>query len=344
MPELVTDYPAVTDWLSYKVASQGRSVATVEKYQGYIQRLISFLADSGTSLFDASRDQLIAFTGLHLHKSGLAPGSRKAVVAAVRGLYEFLHENGHIKEDPAGSLEYPSIGRRMPIAMQLSSVEKMLMQPDIGTLDGLRDAAIIALLAGCGMRVSGLVGMNESSLYSFQDGQGRDRFAVRLREKGDNERAVPLPQEAAVLLWAYLGHPELDAIDRTLPDGDKLIFVSFGNRAVPEHEYRGEHRRLSQKSVWRLLQKHAKAAGIPLDQAHPHALRHLLGTEMAESDATTLDMQAQLGHTDANATSIYVQVAMRKRTAVIDRSNPLGKINTPVSSLIDKLNKAGANA
>ena len=98
----------------------------------------------------------------------------------------------------------------------------MLMAPDVGSFPGLRDAAIIAMLVGCGMRVSGLSALNESSLV-WTHGQ----LTVKLREKGANERLVPVPLEAATLVRAYLAHPMLATIDRTTGTGDKVLHSCF---------------------------------------------------------------------------------------------------------------------
>ena len=332
---------SITDWLDFKIGSQGRSLSTIVKYRSYIERLVKYLSAQGRDVYTATEDDLVDFTGLHCHKAGLAPASRKAVVAAVRGFYEFLYKTKQIKFNVGDDLIYPSIGRRVPIAMQLQNSELLLMQPDISSLVGLRDAALIALLIGCGMRVSGLCSLNESNIFAFGSGK-EQRYGLRVKEKGGHERVLPLPHEAYILLASYLGHPDLQTIDRTLANGDQVVFVSFRNRHIAVHEYRGEHRRLSKNGVNQVIKKHAEAAGIPMNEAHAHAIRHLLGAEMAENDATLLDMQAQLGHADPKATAIYVQIAIRKRTAMIDKANPLSKIQTPVSPLVRELKNAGA--
>ena len=330
----------VEDWLLFKEVNEGRAESTVKKYRGYITRLCAFLHERGLTIFTADKDSLEEFTGIFLHGEELSPSSRKAVVAAVKGLYAWLNENGHVPEDPARRLVYPTIGRKLPTVMGLHNAERLLMQPDITTFLGLRDAAIISLLLACGMRVSGLCRLNESSLYWFQY-EDVDRLAVKLVEKGGHERIVPVDNSAMLLVRAYLGHTDLQAIDRTTTKGEQVLFVSVRNRSVPAHEYRGEKRRLSQNAVWDMIKKHGVAAGLPEEQLHPHAMRHLLGTEMAESDESTLHIQTTLGHADPKTSAIYVQTALRKLTQVMDRSNPLSKISTPVSPLLEELKREG---
>ena len=134
-------------------------------------------------------------------------------------------------------------------------------------------------------------------------------------------------------------HPQLAGIDRMLDSGDKVLFVSTRNRTVPRHDYRGEARRLRHKGILRMIQTHARRIGIPLDVAHPHALRHMYGTELAEHDVPTVTAANMLGHTDPKNTAIYQHLAMRKLTRVADKANPLSSMRTPVSELLASFSK-----
>ncbi len=216
--------------------------------------------------------------------------------------------------------------------MTLESAQKLLMQPDLNTLIGVRDAAILALFIGTGIRLSGLLRLNESALQFYRDEKDKERLAVKVREKGKKERLVPVPDEARLLLRAYLGHPELEAIGRTLPDGDRILFVSTKNRGISEDKYH-EERRLSARSVQDMIEGYGKKAGIPRKQLHPHAARHLYGTELAEEKVDLLTRQALLGHADPKSTEIYTQLATRALTRAADKANPLSKIKTPATEL-----------
>lgn len=325
-------------WLDYKEVNESLSPQTIEKYAGYINSLQQFLGDK--QIVDADSDDLIEFTGLYCHKKGLSPSSRKAVVSAIKGFYKWALDNEHIINNPAIKVVYPKIGKKLPIAMGLQNAEKLLMQPDISSFTGLRDAAMISLLIGCGMRIGGLCALNQGDLFWYEH-NSVTRLAVKLIEKGSKERMVPVPNEAMLLVKAYLGAPELDDMDLSLPNGDKVLFVSTRNRMVPEYDYRGEARRLHKRRVQTVIMKYAEASGIPKNQAHPHALRHLVGAELAEESATAFEIQSILGHSDANTSAIYTQLATRKLTDVLDKANPLGKINTPTTELV-KLLKAEA--
>ncbi|WP_292363036.1 tyrosine-type recombinase/integrase [Methylophaga sp. UBA1464] len=326
----------INDWLRWLSMSKGRADQTINKYRGYLVDFIAAL--DGRDLSSVTLEQLEDYTGRQLFERKLSVRSRTVVVAAVRNFYAWAKRVGHISSNPADSLEYPTFGRRLPRPISLSDAEKLLMAPDLDSFIGIRDAAMMSLLIGCGMRVSGLCSLNQSSLIWAKDHKGLQRLFIRTIEKGKKERLIPAPAECMLLIRAYLGHTELDSIDRHLSDGDQVLFVSTRNYLVKRHEYIGEKRRIAARSVNDMLAKYADKAGVDPRVAHPHAFRHLYGTEAIESDVNILTLKALLGHERADTTEIYTRLAMRKLTEDVDRANPLGKMRTPVTDLVKHLN------
>lgn len=347
VPPRPTFADAVDAWLSWLVHNQGRTPATAGKYRGYLLRLAAWVADPPTDArrcasvsdpWELTPADIELFAGLHAHAEGLTPRARRPLVSALRGFFAWAVKAGHVWENKAAELPIPKVGRSLPIAATLSQVERLLMAPDVGTMSGLRDAAIIATLAGCAPRVSGLCGLNLSDLL-WSEEDGREALYLRLAEKGGHVRQVPAPQEVAMLIQGYLAHPDRQALASVcvLNDGDQPLFVSSRNRRVPAHEYFGEARRLTPRGVRRLLQRHAKRVGVPLEYAHPHALRHLYGAELAEDNGDLLLRQALLGHVDAKSTEIYSHLARRKLRRLADKSNPLAKMRAPLLETVRAL-------
>jgi len=317
--------------------SAGMSPATIDKYRRYLVMLDAWLGDM--SIDKAKRPALEEFTGPYAHKElNLTPTARKPLIAALRGFYGWLEREQIVRKSPAADIVYPKAGRKLPVAMQLSNAEKLLMQPDLSTFKGVRDAAMLSILIGCGPRISGIRALNDSSLVWY-GGDGGLELAIMFTEKGNRQRLVPAHPDTMWMIRAYLGHEELEGIDRTLPDGDSVLFVSTRNRFIPEHEYFGEARRISIRGIADMIKHYGEQEGIPAKELHAHALRHLFGTELAESDVDILIRQALLGHADPRTTEIYSHLAMRKLTKASRKASPLSKIHTPVSGLAEKMEK-----
>lgn len=344
---------AIDGWLSYLKDNRGRAESTVEKYLDYLMRLVRWCAEppqdprlraSTTDPLQLTAADLERFAGAYAHAAGLKPSARRPIVSALRGFYAWCAQRGVIARNPADGLPQPKCGRPLPRALGLQHAERLIMTPDTATFLGVRDAAMMLMLAGTGIRLSGLLGLNDSSLLWYRDDKGRERLSIRVREKGAKERVVPVPVEAAVMVRAYLAHEDLAAIDRTLPDGDRVLWVSTRNHTCPPHEYFGERRRLAARTFQDMLEAYGERAKVPKDQRNPHALRHLYGTELAESDADLLVRQALLGHTDPKATEIYTHLASRKMQQVVDVANPLGKMRSPLLDTLRQLDRAVATS
>lgn len=321
-------------FLAYKAQNDGCLPRTIKAYGDVLRRLAVFL--DGRPVFGVALDELTIFTGVWLHKLGVGPRARTPYVACVREFYRWACDMELTVFNPAASLPYPRAGKPLPRMMSLASAEKLMWAPDFTTFEGVRDAAMLALLMGCGLRVSGLTRLDQEDIQPLTTDQ-EARLALLVTEKGEKSRRLPIPKEADLLLRVYLEHPDLAAINRVTPRGRRVLFVSTMNRRVPAHEYFGEARRLSPKSVWNMIQRYGKQAGIPAEELHPHALRHLFGTELTEDDVNAKIVQQLMGHASPASTELYVHLATRKLLSEIDKGNPLGKIKTPVSELMGRL-------
>ncbi len=340
MPDVNYD-ELVDQFLSWKRHNKGRSVRTSTAYRLALRRLAEFAAADRADRdpLTLTRDELEIFSGKWLYDRGVGPRGRRPYVAAVREFFKWLYQQRGLERNPAASLEYANVGRVLPKVITLGNAEKLMWAPDFSTFVGVRDGAILGLLAGCGLRVSGLVGMNDVDVIQEVIDKER-RLLVRVTEKGSRQRLVPVPREADMLLRVYMDHPQLNEIDRALPDGSKVLFVSVSNRTCSPHEYRGARRRLGRRAVYELIKRYGQREGIPLEQLHPHAMRHLFGTELAEEGIDLQRRQQLLGHLDPKSTEIYTHTAMRGLSRDLDRGNPLGKMNTPVTDLLKRLGKS----
>lgn len=349
LPSLEAFRNAVDRYIEWLRMNRGRSAATTVKYRGHLERFGLWVVEPPKELRlapEQTRDplqptsqDLERFAGIYAHSLKLTARARRPMVSALRGFFAWYATNTG-KLNPAAVLPQPRAGRALPRAMSLAQAERLLMQPDIATLQGVRDACILMLFMGCGFRLRGLASLNESALQWLTDESSRDYLVIRVVEKGDNERLVPVPAEAAILLRAYLGHEDLASIPRDLPNGDRVLFITRNNHSVPAADYYGERRRISATYIQQMMLKHCADAGLPRSVAHPHALRHLFGTELLESDVDLRDSQALMGHSDIQSTTIYTHVAHRRLRRELERANPLGKMRGPLLDSLRSLDRA----
>lgn len=337
------DHPdPIESWLQFKASQHNAASTTGTRYRRALVRLQDWLSaqDPSVSLLDITAEQLEDYTGPVLHKLGQSPRSRRVAVAAFRGFFGWAKRRGLVKRNPAEYLEPPRGGRRLPTVASERTAEALLMQPDLNTFLGVRDATILTLLIGCGLRVSEVCALNEGHLLWGRDPDGRERLTLKVHGKGSNERLAPASAEARVMLHAYLGHAERESMDLVLDDGDKPLFVTTNRRDIPAHLYRGEARRIRIGAVQDMVFRHGRAAGLDDKELHPHALRHLFGTLLAEQDVDIRTIQVLLGHRDISTTQIYTHLAMRKLNQVMDQAGPLKHLRSPGRDLARHLGRA----
>jgi len=339
-----TSFQAAVDrFLEHFEHGKNRSKRTVEAYRLALTRLAEYMGD--TDPLTCNHDDLVMFAGKWLFDRHVSANARRPYVAALRTFFKWASGPARlISRNPAGSLDYPKKSKTIPLQLTLENAEKILHKPDLDSFKGLRDSAIMHVLIGCGVRVTALAGINEGDFVNDRIA-GEPRVLVRIRTKGDQEEIKILPQQADLVVRMYLAHPQMQAIDRTIKSGrfkgDKVVFIQTGSSKLPADQFNGESRRMSRQAVLKMIKGYGRKADIPENQLHPHAMRHLFGTELVESDVHMKRVQDAMGHSDPKSTAIYLHLAQAKMAKEIDRANPLAKISTPISQFLDRLNKPG---
>lgn len=337
--ETMGNFQVIDEWLQWLEHSRGRSQRTIEAYGMAMKKLQEFM---GTRpVLEADQVELETFCGLWLHKKGIVARSRIPYVSAVKGFYQYATARGHVRTNAAAQITHPKTGRPLPKTISLANSERLMWAPDMSSFIGIRDAAMLALMMGCGLRVSGLVNINESDFTNVHI-ENQMRMALRVTEKGGKTRLLPVPKEAEMLVRVYLEHEDMNDIDRELPGlagktPDRVVFVSVRTTKLSPDEHRGDKRRLTRKAVHDMIQRYGRRLGIPASELHPHAMRHLYGTELTEGDTPTVAVQDLMGHADIKSTSIYTHLAARKKFATVDKHSPMAKMKTPVSELLKRL-------
>lgn len=315
----------VVAWVSELEHGLARSPATIRRYVANVGRALEWMAQVNIEPATVTAELLRAYVGPELHRAGLSPRSRRAHISAIKSFYKFLTTTGVCKVSPAASLQSPYAGRPLPTVMTQSTLAKLLMACDLSNFKGLRDAALVGLLADTAGRASTLCSLNESSLLWDQDGE-RELLTIRLVGKGGVEHLAPVGDEARLMLRAYMGHREWLSDSLLLDNADRPLLVNIRS-AVPGRDRQGERRRLTRKGVWHIVQKLGQSAGVPTDQCHPHAFRHMAGTAVYEATGDIKAVQEHLAHRNIASAEIYTHLAMERKRAIAAASGMLNKLD-----------------
>lgn len=280
----------VADYLGYLSVERGSSPHTVEAYGRDLAEYVASLDGRGVGDPAAvTRDDVTAFIGA-LRERGLAPSSVERKVAAVKGFHNFLVRENVTENHPTSGLPLPKVPQRLPEAVSVDDIDRLLSQPFPDGPVGLRDRAILEVLYGCGLRVSELTGLDRTDL-NLAEG------FTRVHGKGGKERLVPVAGMAHHALLAYLEHGRGLLRPRgSIKADESAVFLSTrGNR-------------LSRQAVFGFVRTYGSRVGLKL---HPHTLRHSFATHMLEGGADLRALQEMLGHADISTTQVYTHVDRR---------------------------------
>ncbi|WP_238008614.1 site-specific tyrosine recombinase XerD [Dactylosporangium sp. AC04546] len=299
---------AVDTYLDHLTVERALASNTLASYRRDLDRYVEWLASAGIrDLADVTaRDIAGHVAALRSGEPALSASSAARAASAVRGLHRFLLLEGLAPADPSREVKPPSLPKRLPKALDVDQVARLLAVPDDSGPLGLRDRALLEFLYGTGARISEAVGMAVDDL----DLTGRHGM-VLLRGKGGKTRLVPMGSYAHSALDAYLvrSRPSLVANGRGVP----TVFLNARGGA------------LSRQSAWTILRKSAAQAGLPVDGpsgVSPHTLRHSFATHLLDGGADIRVVQELLGHASVTTTQVYTLVTVDKLREVYATAHP----------------------
>lgn len=283
---------AKTDFLEYLEIEQNRSQKTIANYDHYLTRLLDFAGDDLS--VDAIDAELIRKWRLWLNRLGtnvsdeLQKTTQNYHLIALRSFLKFCAKRS-IPALAADKIELARTTRKQVTFLTPDELQRLFDQPDITTLHGLRDRAILELLFSSGLRVSELVGLDK-------DHVNLKRREFTVRGKGQKDRPIFISPAAAEWLSRYLEKRD---------DTVRPLFVRYsGRKAV---DLTGNFHRLTARSVQRLVSGYALRAGIT-KHVSPHTMRHSFATDLLMNGADLRSVQAMLGHSNIATTQIYTHV------------------------------------
>jgi integrase/recombinase XerD len=286
-------------YFDYLTVERGLASNTRASYSADLLKFMTYLKDRG--IRDWSQVHYSEVMGFlsQSQEQGLAPRSRARLLSALRGFFKFMVRDNHLRESPVANLTSPRLRRQLPSVLSGGEVERLLSRPDPGLPLGQRDAAMLELLYGTGLRVSELVTLTLGRV-NLEVG-----FIVVLG-KGSKERIVPMGEVATEAVRQYV----LESRPRLLKGKmTETLFVSNRGRAM------------TRQGFWKLIKKYGRQAGLNKELT-PHSLRHSFATHLLERGADLRSVQMMLGHADISTTQIYTHVARERLREVHKKYHP----------------------
>ena len=299
----------IEDFLEHLEVESGRSKKTIENYRLYLYRFVEISAeilDRDVKPADITPELLRKYRlKLNRYESpnndeNLAVITQSYHLIALRGFLKYLAKREIKSLDPS-LIDLPHVIRKQVTFLHFDEVEDMLDEIDLSTESGLRDRAIIELLYSGGLRVSELINLNRDSI-------NLERREFVVRGKGSKDRPIFISESAADRVAEYLG-------SRT--DSLPALFLN-NSKNLNTVDTSGNFRRLTPRSVERIVEKYARLAGIT-KHVSPHTLRHSFATDLLMNGADLRSVQSLLGHADVSTTQIYTHVTDQHLKEVHDR-------------------------
>lgn len=237
------------------------------------------------------------------HRYSQATMARK--IATLRSFYKWAVKYEHADDNPMTLIRTPRQSKRLPKAINLEQIEKLLSAPDAGETLGARDRALFETLFSTGIRVSELVDLNHGDLEEAGE-------ALLVRGKGKKERIVPLGAHALVAIRHYSNMARQDPRFSTILQSNDAEIPLFLNK---------HGGRLSSRSVRRKLDKYLRQVGLD-PTISPHTLRHSFATHLLENGADLRSVQELLGHQSLSTTQIYTHLTARRMREGYDNAHP----------------------
>ncbi|RJQ73039.1 site-specific tyrosine recombinase XerD [Pseudonocardiaceae bacterium YIM PH 21723] len=292
-------------YLDHLTVEKAGARNTLESYGRDLRRYLGYLDSAGTGdLAEVTELQVSGFVAALREgdedNPPLAATSAARALVAVRGLHRFAHREGMIPRDVAREVHPPSTPRRLPKALPVDQVLRLLDSADVDDPRGLRDRALLEVLYSTGARISEAIGLDIDDIDSGER-------TVLLDGKGGKQRLVPI------------GRPALAALDAYLVRARPTFAVR--GKGTPAVFLNSRGGRLSRQSAWGTLKAAAERAGITAEVS-PHTLRHSFATHLMEGGADVRVVQELLGHASVTTTQVYTLVTVTMLREVYATAHP----------------------
>jgi integrase/recombinase XerD len=300
----------IREFSDYLLIEKRNSPHTVSAYRRDLIRFSTELA--GQKVDSVTTGDIRGFL-ICLREQGLSSASVSRSLSSIKSFFKYLcqdkqfqsnsNQDNPVQNNPAEILETPKRRRKLPDILSSEDVDRLLKSPDLESVLGLRDKAMMEILYASGLRVSELINLKVSQL-DMEVGY------LRAIGKGSKERIVPIGAMAKRAVGNYILKSR-PALASSRKDGGKAeeLFVTRRGRGM------------TRQGFWKLLKGYVLQANIRASVS-PHTLRHAFATHLLERGADLRSVQQMLGHSDISTTQIYTHILGKRMLEIHQKFHP----------------------
>ena len=292
--------PIFVSFLKFLSKEKNFSLHTIKAYQYDIQKFIEFLTEKSVRVQQATKSDIRDFLS-NQYDLGLTKKTVARRLASIKSFYKYLINIEFIDKNPSLFLQSPKLSKELPNFIDEKIIDELMNQPDINSVKGLRDRAIMELFYSTGMRLSELINLDIGSINTKD-------YLIKVVGKGNKDRLIPFGKRAKFCIENYLKKRAL-ALKSSF-EGTPL-FVNSKNQRVPK------------RTIQRRVSNYIKlvAEGKRLG---PHILRHSFATHLMNKGADIRAVGDLLGHSNLSSTQIYTHVKPERMREIYKQSHPHG--------------------
>ena len=290
----------VEDYLRYSQIERGLSDNTIFAYRQDLMDFLAFLKKEGLNSWPTKAVDIDAFLA-EQRDLNKATSSISRMISSLRKFYQWLVRQNIQKINPMLEIDSPKKEHRLPVALSVDEVTKLLDQSDVTKKLGIRDRALLETLYATGIRVSELINLKFSDLHE-------ELKLLKVLGKGSKERLIPISDVAISWIKSY---QEKVRDPLLLKSGKYTDTIFLNNRGGA----------LTRQAVWQIIKRYCQMAGIKKNVT-PHTLRHTFATHLLENGADLRVVQEILGHSDISTTQIYTNLSQQHILQVYAKTHP----------------------
>lgn len=295
---------AIASFITYVEETKDLRGATLESYERDVKQFLAFLQERDIHhLEEVTRTSIMLYFST-LKERGKAPATITRASVSLKAFFQYLLATRVINQDPYVKVDTPKHDKKLPHILSIEEIDKLLAMPDVTTVLGLRDKAMLEMLYATGLRVSELNSIKVQDIdldYGF----------VRGVSSAGKERIIPIGSVTVKWIQRYMK----EALPVLHKEGTSShLFLNRQGQGI------------SRQGFWKMLKKYGKEAGLT-NELTPHTLRHSFASHLLERGADIRAVQEMLGHCDISTIQVYLQRSKQNLKSVYDSFHPRAKEN-----------------